>query len=236
MILLLDIGNSRSKWRLWCEGWQQGGALDSTGESLLPQLSQVPEEIWIASVADEAFDASLAGACRSRWQRDPWFARSESATLGLKNSYRDPAPMGVDRWLAMLAGWHPGGRAVCVVDSGSALTIDLVAADGAHMGGYILPGLASMERALLSDTARVHFAEAARDLIDPGRSTAEAVYNGLMLSQAGAVALALERYGTGMSLVLSGGNGEALLRVLDSGGEYRPDLVFEGLLLAGQAR
>ena len=68
-----------------------------------------------------------------------------------------------------------------IVDAGSALTIDFVAANGEHRGGYILPGIDSMERALLSDTDRVRFGEARRDCIDPGRSTEEAVYNGLLL-------------------------------------------------------
>ena len=66
--------------------------------------------------------------------------RRDSA-CGLRNGYRDPAQLGVDRWLAMCAAWQQFPGSLCVVDAGTAVTIDVVAADGAHSGGLILPGV-----------------------------------------------------------------------------------------------
>ena len=94
---------------------------------------------------------------------------------------------------ALTAGWPcsvPGsgsGAGLCVIDAGSALTIDIVSAAGQHEGGYIIPGAALMERALLLDTDRVRFDEEVGYALAPGTSTAEAVRHGIALAQAGAV-------------------------------------------------
>ena len=117
-----------------------------------------------------------------------------------------------------------------MVDAGSALTIDIVNVAGQHEGGYIIPGPLLMERALLFDTDRVRFEEEVEYTLSPGSSTAEAVRHGIALAQAGAVALALDRYGSEtMQLLFCGGGGEALMQLLNRGGSYVPDLVFEGL-------
>ena len=233
MILLLDVGNSRLKWRLDLgEETVDRGVLQRADSGLLPLLTQNPREVWVSSVAGAEFESSLRQACTERWGLDPWFARSSAGDLGLSNSYSDPSRMGVDRWLAMLAAWRVYGGSVCVVDAGSALTIDFVSEAGEHEGGYILPGLDSMEGALLQDTDRVRFGDAPRDCIEPGRSTETAVFNGLFLSQVGAVSQALQ-ITESRHLVASGGNGEALLAALDRPGDYRQDLVLEGLKLLG---
>ena len=140
--------------------------------------------------------------------------------------------MGVDRWLAMLAARKRCSGRVCVVDAGSALTIDFVDADGLHQGGYIIPGPLLMERALLLDTGLVRFAEDVDYGLAPGRSTAEAVRHGIALSQAGALHLALKQPpAEGANLLFCGGGAESLMALAGCGGELHPDLVFEGLQL-----
>lgn len=232
--LQLDVGNSSAKWRLVdASGVQARGSFRHDGEPGLTDLPLEPERIWIASVAREATESRMAEYLQARWPRARlWFARSEASSGGLVNSYRQPARMGVDRWLAMLGAWDATRERCCVVDAGSALTIDLVAADGRHEGGYIIPGPALMERALLLDTDRVRFAEEAVYALAPGRSTAEAVRHGIALAQCGAVLLALREAGEpAPRQVFCGGAGAMLRELLGDAGEWRPDLVFEGLEL-----
>ncbi|MEQ8802655.1 MAG: type III pantothenate kinase, partial [Haliea sp.] len=129
-----------------------------------------------------------------------------------------------------LGAWHRQTARLGVVDAGSALTIDLVGADGRHQGGYIIPGPSLMERALLLDTDRVRFAEEAVYDLAPGTSTAEAVRHGIALAQAAAVRVAMEQAGEPRpTLYLCGGGAETLQRLLGGAGEWIPDLVFEGL-------
>ena len=239
--LQLDIGNSRVKWRLV----NQDGVIDSgsyrhdddSGKAALLQCTARLEQIWIASVAGAVTEAALTAQLLERWGIAPWLARSQACTGNLRNSYQDPTRMGVDRWLAMLGARHREQGRVCVIDAGSALTIDLVSASGQHEGGYIIPGAALMERALLLDTDRVRFEETVAHALTPGISTAEAVRHGIALAQAGAVTLALEQAGSGpIALLFCGGAGDPLRQLVDRGGQWLPDLVFEGLQLMAALR
>lgn len=232
--LQLDVGNSAAKWRL-----VRDGSIVSRGEyrrddpdsaEPLKVASSAAADIWVASVAGSAAEDSLNALLAERATTTPWYARTQARTGPLLNSYTEPGRMGVDRWLAMLGAWQRLPGAQCVVDAGSALTIDLVDANGAHTGGYIIPGPTLMERALLLDTDRVRFDEEEDYALDPGRSTAQAVRHGIALAQAGALRLVLDRLGDECpSLVYSGGAGEVLMGLVDEGGHYAPDLVFEGL-------
>jgi type III pantothenate kinase len=235
--LQLDVGNSASKWRLVQEGEVVARGVyraeDQPSTEALLQCAQTLQQIWVASVAGREAEQSLANTLAQRWGVKAWFARSTASCSGLRNSYEEPERMGVDRWLAMLAAWKRLQGRVCVVDAGSALTCDLVSADGQHEGGYIIPGPTLMERALLLDTERVRFAEDAEYTLAPGVSTAQAVRHGIALAQAGALALAMERDDILPSqLLFCGGWGETLMSLLDRGGSYLPDLVFEGLEIA----
>jgi type III pantothenate kinase len=234
--LQLDVGNSAAKWRLLERGQVTARGRycpdDAVSRAALLQCSDEPDEIWISSVAGPGVEAELSALLQERWGVTPWFARSAGRCGGLVNSYREPSRMGVDRWLAMLGARRQCAGRLCVVDAGSALTIDLVSAAGEHEGGYIIPGPALMERALLLDTDRVRFAEEVDYQLSPGTSTAEAVRHGIALAQAGAVAMALQACGDERpALYFCGGAGETLMGLLGRGGEWRPDLVFEGLAI-----
>jgi type III pantothenate kinase len=232
--LQLDVGNSRAKWRLvnretvLARG-DYRAADDASRQSLLGCTDSL-DHIWVSSVAAPAQDQALAALLRDRWGIDPWFARSEARSGDLINSYADPRRMGVDRWLAMLGARQRIAGRLCVVDAGSALTIDIVSAAGLHEGGYIIPGANLMERALLLDTDRVRFEEPADYTLSPGTDTASAVRHGIALAQVGAVNAALREAGDDLpALLFSGGGGEHLMRLLQLGGDWAPDLVFEGL-------
>jgi len=232
--LQLDVGNSSAKWRLLrgeavvARGRYASG--DRGARQALLESTQTLDCIWISSVASAEAEDELSRLLVARWGVQPWFARTPARSGELVNSYADPSRMGVDRWLAMLGAWRRQPGRLCVVDAGSALTIDLVAPDGGHEGGYIIPGPALMERALLLDTDRVRFAEDVDYRLSPGTSTAEAVRHGIAVAQAGALALVLRRSAVKASeLVFCGGGGELLMALADSGGKYVPDLVFEGL-------
>jgi type III pantothenate kinase len=231
--LLLDIGNSATKWIcIDASGGLREGRVDT--HALVEQLRDHLAEatVLVSSVAaldtQESLTIALAALCK-----DVWFARSRAYLDGLVNSYEDAERMGVDRWLAMLAARRRVSGRACVVDAGSALTIDLVSADGQHEGGYIIPGTALMERALFADTGRVRDSAPTNTSVAPGQSTAEAVSHGLLLAQAGAVRLAMllaEAQGERPQLLLCGGGAPALAAVLHLPCEETPNLVFEGLL------
>lgn len=241
-VLQIDVGNSALKWRVVREGVVLERGRESSGVDTwcLQGINTQPSEVVVASVAGEEDERRLATVIRQQWSLEPWFARSQRELLGLCNSYSCPEKMGVDRWLAMLAAWQPRQERICVVDAGSALTIDIVAAGGRHEGGYILPGEAMMRQGLRQNTQRVRVEGATVPSLAPGVSTAEAVFHGAALAQCGAIQLAMRIASAGGAsrprLVISGGGGEAIAAQLDEVAEFRRDLVFEGLALAAIAR
>ncbi len=240
MILEIDIGNTFLKWRYACpqQGWVRGRLLARQLEAAACDKGQFgcwPDAISrvrVGCVAGAATEALIADYCLKRWSLEAEFARVQAQQAGVRNSYADPSRMGVDRWLGMLAGYHQVGGEVCVVDCGSAITIDFVGADGQHRGGYIVPGVRLMASSLLANTAQV-IADQTVDGFDltPGTHTSTAVFHGINFvfdALARRLLAQLEADYPGAALLITGGDGE-LFAHLAGRGEYCPDLVLDGL-------
>ena len=236
MILEIDMGNSRIKWR--CRGESGNlarGVVSDSYQHLAAEWTALPiRRVWVASVRGEAHNEAFRQWCRTNLQLEAEFARSARHAAGVTNSYANPGLMGVDRWLAMLAAFaHTGGSCV-VVQAGSALTADLLSASGEHLGGYIGPGLSMMQRALANGTAQVGSKGGVWDRLSvtPGTDTAGAVKGALGAMALGLVTTARTQLGAAnASLLVTGGDGPALAAHLPNA-RLMPELVLDGLALA----
>ena len=237
MILLVDSGNTRLKWRLErqksAEVLVQGVGLLSDVDPLqalcLPKGERVVS-VAISTVASEQRQHNLVAALESRFSVPVTCYWSEHERGGLINGYQQPSKMGADRWHGMYAAWQRWRQGFAVVDAGSAVTVDYVAAGGHHLGGYILPGLQMMLRSLSSDAARIGFEPEPNLKTLPGLSTNECVNHGLAWLSAAfldRVLADMQSYGL-RALVLTGGDA---LRLQHIGlqGEIEPELVLDGL-------
>ena len=241
MIVDIDVGNTRVKWRVCGDQSKvlgRGWCLTNEGAigEFLDDLKGEPTRFRVASVAGARVMGRLQRKIEERWGIQPEFAVTAENQCGVVNSYSVPSRMGVDRWLAMLAAFHRVGDGVCVVDCGSALTLDLVAADGRHLGGYITPGLRLIENSIVTNTERVNLKEPASPPgLGPGRSTEQAVNNGLLLMLVGAIEKALEQFAKlekGFTIYLTGGDAELMASMLSVDVNLEQDLVLDGLRLA----
>ena len=194
--LLIDVGNTAIKWRL-----ANAEVLLDAGNSVSDVSSlckAVEAEKWsmagMASVASDAADAKLLAALKSIRATVVHRATAQSTCLGLVSSYVEPERMGVDRWLAMLAAHAHNEGALCVIDAGTAVTVDLVSAGGVHEGGYILPGADLMRRALSNETDRIHVNALAAPAIVPGNNTQACVTAGSWRAVLGAVESTIAAY------------------------------------------
>ena len=147
--------------------------------------------------------------------------------------------MGVDRWLAILAARKRYGGAVCVVDVGTAVTIDQVDDTGQHLGGVIVPGIDLMYRSLFKDTGDIGRLDARSENPPPaeretlGRSTTAAINGGIMSAICGLIescAAQLEARCRDNVLIITGGDAERIVSHLRIAAEIRPALVLEGLM------
>lgn len=154
--LLVDIGNSRVKWAFGTAAGfiALGEAMQDVREELraLLDAEYEPGEIRVANVAGAEAGARVVVSLQERFGIAPILARSAVSGAGVRNGYVDPSQLGVDRWLAICAAFARYRTPVCVVDAGTATTIDIVDAGGEHRGGLILPGLTLMQSALFGNT------------------------------------------------------------------------------------
>jgi len=247
VILLIDIGNSRVKWATLdgrSLGSQQSAeyALWSVQE-WRATLFAIPRirRVVAANVAGEAVAQLLREAARLERGCEVEFVTSGRAAAGVRNAYRDPLLLGIDRWLAVIAAHHRTHRACCIVDVGTAATIDAVTAEGRHLGGFIVPGPRLMVASLLKGTSDLEDHAAASER-SPGSlfadNTHDAIERGCCLALAALTERAaqeLERQdGATPVLLFTGGAALLVAPFVRSPLELVPDLVLRGLaVLAG---
>lgn len=237
MRLLVDFGNSRLKWAGCSDSGLVPGGVFTHGAmplraALLREWRPLAgiDAVWVASVVAPALEDELAACVRERFDRSVHFVRSPAAALGVRNAYAEPARLGVDRFLAMVAAHAQAPRLQVLASVGTALTVDALAADGAHLGGLILPGPLLMRRALASATARVQ--PQAGSYHDWPASTDDGVYSGALYAAAGAIGrfrdLLARRCGATPAVLLGGGGSDELAPLLPDARRVH-DLVLQGL-------
>ncbi len=239
-MLLVDIGNTRLKWRLHkldANGQptttvQQRGSI-ATKELSTPALTKAmpanAKTLCFASVADKNINALLV-AWAAKQQLNYQQVQTQQQWQDLTNAYADVTRMGVDRWLVMVAVRQLNQAAICVIDCGSATTVDFIAANGQHEGGYIIPGQRLMVQSLISDTAQIDFLDQEAQLQNGGYgiNTAGAVIQGSKnLHQAGINAIAEQALRAGYKVYATGGDGKFLAQ--NQAINYIEELVLDGL-------
>ena len=245
MILALDLGNTRVKWALHPGGLPVAGRFIAGGAVDLDDIDSLPERcqpagplsrIAACSVAGSAADAAierLAARLAVPLQR----VQPTAIAAGVRNLYGVPGNLGADRWAALVAARARSRGAALVVDAGTAMTVDALAADGRFLGGLIVPGYDLMRSALARATARLPVAAGRFDPFP--RSTDDAIVTGALQAMAGAVSRtrdALLAAGeSAPQLVLTGGSAPLLLPVLEGFAPLHvPSLVLEGVLVLMQ--
>jgi len=243
MMLLIDIGNSRVKWA-WAAGdalseqhsLPHSGAVDRAWLEAVKRDRGRPDRVVISNVAGARMADALNDLLAREFHVQPEFARVTATAAGVSCAYRDLRQLGVDRWLGVLGAWRRARRAACVINSGTATTVDAIDDHGRHLGGLIIPGLGLMEDSLLkrtSDIARAvdPLSQARAELFSD--NTADAVRNGAAFATAAVAERAVteleRRNGREPLLLVTGGNAARVAACLLGGHEIVPDLVLQGL-------
>lgn len=238
MRLLLDLGNTRLKWRL--EGVEAPAGQGAVGwdgdvaEALRVAWSAFdpPYDVWAASVVDASRERMVESVLATCGSLVPQWVRTPAEGCGVRNAYAEPHRLGVDRFLAMVAA-HADAPGPCVlVGVGTALTLDALTGDGRHLGGLIAPGPQLMQQSLLGATARVRPERPGR-IVDAADNTADAVASGCWHAAAALV----ERFalhmapalGPDVTVRIGGGDGESLQSLLALPANLVADGVLHGL-------
>ena len=243
--LLIDAGNSRVKW-VWCEQPQQ-----SVGQAHA-EVQSAPKDSWLAHLAETSGNRQAASIwlsdvtglpqtdlrrLQALFQCQPRRVKVIADCLNLVVAYPNPGNLGVDRWLAMLAAWQPDPRPLVVVDAGSALTVDLISAQGRHLGGWIAPGRRGLAAGLAELAPGLPEAQGSGEPL-PANDTRPAITNARATMVSGLIQRAVDhlsedsgRPAVDIEVVISGGDGPWVERICGQGDRmaHRPHLVLDGL-------
>lgn len=185
--LVIDRGNSACKWAFF-ELNEQAPDLTAEPLEVITTLSgeMLPDNYFeqycpqagiYSSVgpADEAFIAVL------RDRIPHFFVYGLSMNMPIRNAYRTPQTLGLDRLAAAVGAWTLApNQASLIVDMGTAITYDYLSADGCYQGGNIAPGIWLRFKVLHQETAHLPMVEAREDFPEMGVDTQTAIRAGVM--------------------------------------------------------
>ncbi len=197
MMLLVDAGNTRIKWRIVDALAPVVGGAVATGD--VAELAQAwrPHRLagaLVSCVAGAATQTALEQIFAAAGVAARWLV-AEREKHGVINHYNVPEQLGADRYAALIAAAHMRLGDCVVAGIGTATTVDRLDRNGEFLGGIILPGPDLMRAALLGATAQIESRMQQTDAppaslpfaARPPRDTAAAVSTGIALAQAGAI-------------------------------------------------
>lgn len=248
MILLFDIGNTHTHLGLanerrvgkqanmltssWWDGSAKQRVLAFAGKSRISGAA-------ICSVVPRA-TPKTARLVRSLWNL-PALQLSPETLVGVGIDYPKPHTIGPDRLANAVAAKHHFGAPAVVVDFGTAVTFDVINADGNYVGGIIAPGLAAMTDYLHDKTAllpRIKIREVEATI---GKSTEQAMLIGAVRGYRGLIheliiALKRELKSERLPVIATGGYAKLMAAKLPEITAVEPLLTLEGLRLVWNHR
>jgi type III pantothenate kinase len=243
--LVLDIGNSATK-----------GAV-MVGERIIHtfQIATAPPDAWQAalqSACEEAPAFERVGmasvvpplAARARESVRAWAPAAPlvvrpTLTMPLSLHYETPETLGTDRLALAVGAWTrygtspPALRDVIAIDAGTALTYEVITADGTYLGGAIAPGPRLLAEALHRGTAQLPDVPLTLPDGPIGRSTTSALQSGILFGFLDGVQGMLNRLqctlDTDPIIVVTGGWAAFLRKHLHAIHDADPHLVLRGI-------
>src|SRR4051794_16411225 len=206
MLLVVDVGNTQTHIGTFredrlVEHWRFATVRRSTADELGAALRAL---LALRGVTFDLIDASIVSSTvpqlRPEWTEmarrylgHEMPAVGPGLKTGMPIRYDTPREIGPDRLVNAVAGFERLGGPCVVVDFGTAVTHDVVSAEGEYLGGVIFPGVEISLEALSARAAALP----AIDLTPPraliGKSTVDAIRAGVLYGFAGMVDGIIER-------------------------------------------
>ena len=242
MFLLIDIGNTKTKWMLRDNKsiYKHDSFLTEDIDQDHFEFDEKIRKIVISNVAGFEKEAILKIKLKN-FSCPIEFIKAHQKLNHLINNYHDASKLGTDRWLSALGVSHDIKKNAVIISVGTAVTIDYLSYDEKKYqhtfeGGVILPGLHLTQNTLSNNTAVLKKSEGAFQM--PPINTANAIQSGFILSVLGNLKYFFELASSksrGVTIILSGGDTELIYQHIDEGLKkyvsIKKDLVLEGLFV-----
>jgi type III pantothenate kinase len=247
MLLAIEQGNTNTLFAVhdgsdWVAQWRTATQSTRTGDEYAVWLYQL---LAMTDLKFEMLDAciissvvpqsvfNLRNLARRYLKVEP-LVIGENVDLGIPVRLEKPSEAGADR-LVNAIGAHavfPGD--LIIIDSGTATTFDIVAADGGFEGGVIAPGINLSMEALHTAAAKLPRVAIRRPVKTIGRDTVGAmqagVFWGYIALIEGLIARIKAEWGRPMTVVATGGVASLFQGATDAIDHFDSDLTIRGLL------
>jgi type III pantothenate kinase len=203
---------------------------------LLPDSPDSPAR-WLVASVQRAIEQQVCQWVKAARPNDKYFLLSHR-DLPIAIDVEQPERVGMDRLATAVAAnrLRQAAEAAVVVDAGTALTVNLVTADGVFRGGVILPGFKLTAKALAEGTDLLPLIVADLNADPPpvvGKSTEAAIRSGLFWGSVGAVRELVDRMSqdvhSPVRVFVTGGDAQRLAGYLAPDARFVPDLVLIGI-------
>jgi type III pantothenate kinase len=248
MLLVVDVGNTQTHLGTYegeelVEHWRFATVRSSTADELGVALRSL---LALRGLAFDDVDASIVSstvpqlrpewtAMAARYLGHDMLVVGPGLRTGMPIRYDNPREIGPDRLVNAVAGYAAAGGACVIVDFGTAVTHDVVSAEGEYLGGVIFPGIEISLEALSERAAALPKI----DLVEPrtliGKSTVDAIRSGVLFGFAamvdGIVGRLREALGAGTRTFATGGLAPLVVPYCDSIDVVDEELTLKGLRL-----
>ena len=247
MLLAIEQGNTNTLFAVhdgerWTAQWRTATEANRTADEYAVWLTQLLHMhaltlnaltgCIISSVVPQSI-FNLRNLARRYMNIEP-LVIGENTDLGIEVRIAKPTEAGADR-LVNAIGAHlvyPGD--LLLIDSGTATTFDVVAADGAFEGGLIAPGINLSLQALHEAAAKLPRIAIQKPERVIGKDTVAAMQSGVFWGYVALIEGLVERikteWGAPMTVVGTGGVASLFEGATKSIDRFDPDLTIRGLL------
>jgi type III pantothenate kinase len=206
MLLVLDVGNTQTHFGTYSgeellEHWRFATVRTATADELGAVLRALLElrGIGLADL-DGSIISSTVPQLEPEWIRmgrrylgHDTLAVGPGLRTAMPIRIDNPRELGADRLVNAVAAYDRLGGPVISVDFGTAVTYDVVSAQGEYLGGVITPGVEISLDALTTSGARLPKIDLAPPRKAIGKSTVEAIRSGIIYGYAAQVDGIVER-------------------------------------------
>ncbi len=246
MLLVVDAGNTQTHLGAFrgeelVHDWRFATVRDSTADELGARLRNL---LALRDLGFEDLDASILSSTVPQL-RPEWTAMAErylghempvvgpGLRTGMPIRMDNPREVGADRLVNAVAAYERLGGPCVVVDFGTALTYDIVSADGEYVGGIIATGVEISMEALTSRAAAIPRIDLTPPRALIGKSTVEAIRSGVIYGFAaqvdGMLSRLREELGDETEAIATGGLAGAIVPYCDLIDDIDPLLTLTGL-------
>jgi type III pantothenate kinase len=247
MLLAIEQGNTNTLFAVhdgetWISQWRAATESTRTADEYAVYLSQLLQmgdlklsdidACIISSVVPQSI-FNLRNLARRYLHVEPLII-GENAVLGVDIRIDKPSEAGADRLVNAIGAHIAYPGALIVIDSGTATTFDLIAADGGFEGGVITPGINLSMQALHDAAAKLPRIAIQRPAKVIGTDTVGAMQSGVFWGYIGMIEGLIARIkaerGDHLTVVATGGVASLFEGATDVIDHFDHDLTIRGLL------